>query len=339
MILNKITEKITKNITKNITTKAIKNYFIFLVLVLGLNSEVNLFANENSLYNFLRITGSARGAALSGSVVALEKDLASIYFNPAVLSSQENGSFTATFLKHVVDINSGNIIYNFGDSFEGGKLAANINFTNYGSFEYADYVGRSGTFGGSDISLGVTYSNMIDSNFYYGVTPKFIYLTLEQNSSIAFALDGGLIYKLADGRTNIGLSVLHAGTQLKRIGSNNEPLPTDIRLGFNHRLKGLPILFNLSFVRMADNAESIGDRLKNIAVGAEIYLGKYIDARVGFDNQLHSQANDNNKGMSGVSAGLGIKLENLNFDYGFSQYGPAASLHRITITSNVKTLF
>lgn len=333
MTLNKI-----NNISN--TTVTIKKIILLITLFfVGLISETKLYANDNSLYNFLRITGSARGSALSGSVVALEKDLASIYFNPAVLSSQENGSFTATFLKHVVDINSGNIIYNFGDSFEDGKLAANINFTNYGSFEYADFVGRSGTFGGSDISLGVTYSNMIDSNFYYGITPKFIYLTLEQNSSIAFAIDGGLIYKLSDGRTNIGLSVLHAGTQLSRIGSNNEPLPTDIRFGFNHRLKGLPILFNLSFVRMADNAGSIGERLKNIAVGAEIYLGKYIDARVGFDNQLRSQANDNNKGMSGVSAGLGIKLENLNFDYGFSQYGPAASLHRITITSNVKTLF
>ena len=90
------------------TTVTIKKIILLITLFfVGLNSETKLYANDNSLYNFLRITGSARGSALSGSVVALEKDLASIYFNPAVLSSQENGSFTATFLKHVVDINSG----------------------------------------------------------------------------------------------------------------------------------------------------------------------------------------------------------------------------------------
>lgn len=310
-----------------------------IILLFSFFSILEIKANQNSLYNFMRITGSARTSSLSGAVVALNNEASGLFFNPAVVYNQKQDDFSVTFLKHVLDINSGNLVYNFGESFEEGKLAASINYTNYGSFEYSDFNNRGGDFSGNDISFGVTYSNMIDSNFYYGITPKFIFLTLEQSSSVAFAIDGGLIYNLKDGRTSFGLSVLHAGTQITQLGNLSESLPTDIRFGFNHRLKGLPILFNFSFVRMADKTGSFGDKLKNVAVGAEIYLGKYIDVRAGFDNQIRSTTTPTaNRGISGFSAGFGIKLEGLNVDYGFGQYGPSASLHRFTITSNLQKL-
>lgn len=313
-------------------------FFLLLILFcLGATSKV--FSAQHSLYNFLRITGDARTTALSGSTVAFDNDLANIYFNPASLILQEDKDVSATFLKNVIDINSGNIVYNLGKSFEEGKLAVNINYTNYGDFEYADFNGKSGSFTGNDISLGVTYSNQIDSNFYYGVTPKLVYMNLEQNTSLAFALDAGLLYKLADGRTNIGLAVLHTGTQITKIGSISEGLPTDVRIGFNHRLKGLPLLFNFSFVRLADGEGVITNKLKNITLGAEISIGKYIEARIGFDNQIRSTTNENNRGMSGLSLGLGAKIYPLKFDYGFTQYGAAVSLHRITISSNINSLF
>lgn len=317
--------------------KSLKN--ILLLVFLLILSEFNLFANVNSPYNFLRIIGSGRSASLSGAMLTVEDDPTSLFFNPATLYTVSNEELSATFLKNVLDINSGNIVYNFGDSFEDGKLAASINFTNYGSFEYSDLFSRSGTFSGNDITAGVTYSNMIDSNVFYGITPKLVFFSLENSSSLAFALDFGILYKLKDNRTNIGFSILHSGTQITRLGNNTENLPTDIRIGFNHRLKGLPILINLSIIRLADQTDNFGQKFKNIVAGVELNLSKYLDVRFGLDNQIRSNiAQSNNKGISGFSLGFGLKLEDFNIDYGYGQYTPVTALHRFTFTTNLKKL-
>lgn len=310
-------------------------YIVFLLFVLIL-ADCKLFSNVNSPYNFLRIIGSARSASLSGAMLTIENDPSSIFFNPATLYTVSDNEISATFLKNVLDINSGNIIYNFGNSFEDGKLAASINFTNYGSFEYSDLFSRSGTFGGNDITAGVTYSNIIDSNIFYGITPKFVFFSLENSNSLAFALDFGILYKLKDNRTNIGFSILHTGTQITSLGNNTENLPTDVRIGLNHRLKGLPILINLSLIRLADPTDNFGQKFRNIVAGIELSLSKYIDLRFGLDNQIRSNiAQSNNKGISGFSLGFGIKLEDFNIDYGYGQFTPVTALHRFTITTNI----
>ncbi len=317
--------------------KSLKN-ILFLVFILIL-SEYNLYANVNSPYNFLRIIGSARSAGLSGAMLTVEDDPSSLFFNPATLQTVSDNALSATFLKNVLDINSGNIIYNFGDSFEDGKLAASINFTNYGSFEYSDLFSRSGSFSGNDITAGVTYSNMIDSNIYYGITPKLVFFSLENSNSLAFALDFGILYKLKDDRTNIGFSILHTGTQITRLGNNTENLPTDVRIGFNHRLKGLPILINLSLIRLADQTDNFGQKFRNIVAGVELNLSKYLDLRFGLDNQIRSNiAQSNDKGISGFSLGFGLKLEDFNIDYGYGQYTPVTALHRFTFTTNFKKM-
>jgi len=309
-----------------------------LVLVLVVIAYNFSFAID-SPFNFLRYQSNARNAALGGSVIALENDASAFLFNPSLISKVEDNQMQVTFLKHVLDINSGNVSYIHQNQY--GSFAAAIGFTSYGSFDYADKIGnRTGTtFTASDLTFGITYANKLDTNLYYGITAKYIYAGIEKVSTSALAFDVGLIYNLADGRTNFAVSVLHAGTQLTKISNQSEPLPLDVRIGFNHRLRGLPLLFNFSFHHLADETSSFFSRFKSFNIGGEFYISNNINFRLGYDNNIRNLTDaEVDKGLTGFSGGVGINLNDFLIDYGFSQYGSSSNLHRFSISFNINKL-
>lgn len=289
---------------------------------------------DDTPYNFIRFNSTARAAAMSNAVVSVEGDASMLFFNPALLQTSEGKPFYTTFSKHVLDINSGNVVYHIKDlDLDGGNLAAQVNFNSYGSFDSYDKTGQlyGNGFSGSDLSFGATYSNELDSNWYYGVSGKFIFLTLEEQSSSAMTLDAGMFYRAND-RTNIGFSILHLGTELSSLNGQTGTLPVDARLGVNHRLKGLPLLVNFSLHHLADEVDSFGERFQNFSIGGELYLSDHINLRVGYDNQIRNFAtSDENKGLSGLSGGLGLLFEDFNFDYAYSEYGGSIALHRFSL--------
>lgn len=295
-------------------------------------SALNISKAEDSPFNFLRYISDARAASLAGCFVSMPNDASAIYYNPAAIYTVEKKKLSFTFLKHVLDINSGNASYMY-DIPNHGKISAFAGFTNYGSFDEADDSGNiTGTFGANDLVMGVSYTDRLDSNLYYGTSLKYIYANIDVAATSALAVDAGLFYELADDRTTLGLSLLNAGTQLTKISNTTESIPLDIRLGMSHRLKGLPVLFNFSFHHLADESDGVLDRFKSFAVGGEISLGDYIKVRLGYDNMIRTTtASEVDKGMTGISAGLGLNLEEINLNYGASVYGASATLHRFTL--------
>lgn len=304
-----------------------------IIVILLLFSFSSVLADDTP-YNFMRFNSTARAAALSNAVVSIDKDVSLIFFNPALLQTVQDKPLSTTFSKHVLDINSGNVVYKFDQfNMDGGALAAQVNFNSYGTFPYInkDGVSNGSSFSGSDLSFGATYSNELDSNWFYGVTGKFIYLSLEEQSSTAFAVDAGMFYKVNE-RTNIGVSILHLGNELSTLNGTVSSLPTDFRIGANHRLKGLPLLINFSFHHLIDETDGFLDRFTNFSIGGELYLSKVINIRAGYDNQIRNFAStDENKGLSGLSVGIGLIFEDIIFDYGYAEYGASVGLHRFTL--------
>ncbi len=305
----------------------------FAILALTLISQFPAFAQTSgSPFQFLRFNESARAAALGGAFVAMPDDPAALFFNPASLWTVEEEMVTTTYLKHVLDINSGLVSYsNHKENF--GAYAASVTYTNYGGFDRADKSGqKSGTFGANDMSLNLSYANELDSNLFYGVTTKFIFSGLESFNSTALALDGGLLYQMPKIRTNIGASILHAGTQLSTFDEVSERLPLDIRIGANHRLRGLPLLLNFSFHHLADGTDNFFQRFENFSLGGEFSFGKSIQARIGYDNGVRRATTESSsRKLAGLSAGVGIITNFANIDYSISSFGAPAMLHRLSL--------
>jgi hypothetical protein len=300
-----------------------------LALLLSFNS---LFA-LTSPYQSLRNISTARATGLSGAFVSVLDDAGAVFYNPATVFTVSSKPLSVSFLKHVLDINSGNVAYVTGFENVSGRFAGSVSYMNFGSFNQTDKSGNElGTFGANDLALALTYSNELDTNLYYGVSVKFLWLNLEKSYSTAMAVDAGLLYTIPKNNVSLGLSVLHAGSQISTLQGENEPLPLDIRAGINHRLRGLPLLINFSLHHLADKTDNFFDKFLNFSIGGEIYLGEYVQARLGYDNQIRKfSAPSGEKKFAGLSAGVGIKAKDFNFDYGMAEMGVAGLIHRFTL--------
>ncbi|MCX6155380.1 MAG: PorV/PorQ family protein [Candidatus Kapabacteria bacterium] len=312
------------------------NFRFFSVLLVILISFTFQVFSYQSPYYFLRTTTGARSTGLAGSFVSIAGDITGLFFNPASIYTVEDKKFEVTFFKNVVDINSGNAAYLFNLG-NGAKLATAAEFTNYGSFQGADNSGiKTSEFSSNDVCMTVVYSDILDSNLYYGVGLELLYNNIEKYSSTAFAANGGLFYRLKDKRTTLGLSILHAGMQISKFNGYSEKLPLDIRLGVSNRLRGLPLLINFSFNHLADSANKFFDKFLNFSLGGEFYFGKYLQVRAGYDNQYRrftsSQAD---KKLAGFCAGIGLNFEKFNFDYGVAAEGSTEYLHKFSIYFNL----
>lgn len=293
-------------------------------------------SNAQSPFDFLDFEQSARDASLAGAGLAISNDIGMASLNPALFQTIEDKPLSLTFLKNISDINSGYAAYKVGD-FKFGRISTSAIFNSYGSFDYIDAEGnKSGnSFSASNVAFAGHLSGELDSNFYYGASLKFIYSGIENYTTTAVAVAAGLFYKYNE-QSNFGFSIRNAGGQITKSNNETNSLPLDVRLGANHKLKGLPILINFSFHHLANEKQKILERFGNISVGGEISFGQYIKARVGYNTFMRREiSSEFNAGLSGLSGGVGLVLENLNFDYGFTSYSAGANQHRFTLNINI----
>lgn len=302
------------------------------LLAVAFAVAVPAVAQQATIFPFIRSAISARAAGLGGATVAMIDDVSMVVMNPATLATIREQVVTGTFLKHVLDINSGYATFadTVGSNSSYGITAI---YSSYGSFERTDVNGLNlGSFTANDVCIAGSYSKELDSLISWGGTVKLLYGSVEQQNSVAIAVDAGLLIQIPKSRTNIGFSILNAGAQLTTYAGTSNRLPIDVRIGVNHRLKGLPLVVNFSLVQLADEVPSFFDRFMNFSVGGELSIGKYVKARLGYDNSTRNLSAVNvSTQLSGVSGGIGVALETMQFDYAISSLGSSAIIHRITV--------
>jgi hypothetical protein len=289
---------------------------------------------SQTTYDFLRIDMSARAAALGGSFTSNDDDADVIFYNPAGLESLKGNPISFSFVKHLMDINLASLA--FSTEFENiGRFGAAVKYINYGSFDEADENGnRIGTFNANELAFIVGYSNQLDNNFYYGANAKFIYSGIADRSSTALAVDLGLHYSIPDKNWAFGFAVLNLGGQLSTYYSTKEDLPLDVAVGVSKRLENLPLNLSLDFHQLNKDRDNFGQRFKAFTVGAEFTLSKVMKLRFGYDNERRSDFKiGTTAGIAGFNTGLGVKISEYQFDYGYSSLGLVGGLHRISVST------
>lgn len=292
-------------------------------------------AGGNSTYEFLRNDVGARAAAMAGSFVSVVGDPNSLFYNPAGLSTLDNPVGSLGFFKHLLDINSGYVSYGLPLA-DVGNVAAGIVYNNYGSFDRTDeFANTLGSFNASDIVLALGYSNILDENLHYGVGLKFIYSSIAEYSSSGAAADFGLLYNIPDNSAAVGISIHNVGAQFSNyLADSKENLPLDIVVGGSIVPRGLPLLLNVNFHKLNEDVSSFGDRFRSFTVGGEFTLSRVLQLRFGYDNERRKELKiGTTSGVAGLSAGLGITVEQYKVDYAISALGKVGSMHRVSIAS------
>ncbi len=305
-----------------------KFLFVFIILLTASNQAQNI-------YEFLRLDNSPRAAALAGSFVANGDDPNVMFYNPAGIKALQNKPASFSFLKHLEDINSASLVYS-QEINDWGRFAAGIQYINYGNFIEADqFANKLGEFGAGDLALTLGYANQLDENFFYGVNVKFIYSSIADYSSTGLATDIGLQYHIPEERWSFGFSILNLGSQLTSYVNTTENLPLDVRFGFAKTLQNLPLTFFASLNKLNEKHEKFGDRFTQFTFGGEFKLSNTLRLRLGYDNQKRKELKvGSSAGLAGFNMGLGIKISDYMFDYGFSSMGLIGAMHRVGISTS-----
>jgi hypothetical protein len=306
----------------------------FYILLLTLSFAGSAFSQNT--YEFMRIDMSARAAALGGSFVSNADDPNVIFYNPAGIKLLTNSPASFSYVKYILDINVASLSYS--REFEGiGRFAAAVKYINYGTFTRADeFANKTGEFVPNEMAFIVGYANQLDNNFYYGGSVKFIYSGIAGYSSTALACDLGLHYAIPAQEMNIGVSALNIGSQLQSYDGIKEDLPLDIQVGASKKLAHLPLRLFLDFHRLNQSRDNFFQKFKAFSLGGEFFLSKALTFRLGYENEKRNDLKvGTTAGLAGFNLGLGLKIKEYQFDYGYSSWGEIGALHRISVATNL----
>jgi len=305
-----------------------------LLVLLSVLLTGNLTAQTT--YDFLRIDMSARAAALGGSFVTNNDDVEVIFYNPAGMSFLENDPVTFSFVKHLLDINLFSLAYSteFDDI---GRFGGAIKYINYGTFDEADEFGnRTGEFGAGELAVLIGYTNEFSDNFYYGANAKVIYSSIADKSSSGIGVDFGVNYELPEQKLNLAAAVLNLGAQISSYIDTKEDIPLDVIVGVSKRLENLPVRLSLDFHQLNKDRDEIYQHFKGFTVGAEFYLSEVFILRFGYDNERRSEMKiGSSSGIAGFNGGLGVKVSEYIFNYGYSSLGSIGAMHRIGLSTSL----
>jgi hypothetical protein len=290
-------------------------------------SESNSNAGTR-IFDFLKIQMGARPMAMGGAFTGVANDESSLYYNPSGVASLPGKRFIAGYHDNIFDIQSGFLGYMHPVG-EFRKLSFYVSYLNYGDFIRTDELGNEGgTFSGSDILFAGGYSMEVSYRFYVGGMIKYIYEKIDQYSATGVAIDLGAKYSFRDERTSVGLMIQNMGVQLGTFvdGGEKESLPTYLRGGISHYLKGLPFLVAADIIYPTDND-------LYFCGGAELLSLRPLYLRLGWSNFGSNYKTGSSKDdWAGLSAGFGIEYRRMQISYTFSPQAELGTSHRITLT-------
>jgi hypothetical protein len=306
-----------------------------IVLILVLLPSCLSADERNSSFQFLNALYSPRLASLGASYSSLGEDISAMYSNPAGLAWMGRGEITCNYGDYLLDLKGGWL----GGSYpltSQMSLGGGIIYFDYGSFTKVDHFGdlTGNTFEARDLALSGSIAGIIRNSFSWGLTLKYVYSKIDLYSARAAAADVGVLYraKFLDNLT-IGMAVRNLGQSLDAYYQDKESLPTTLSFAFSKRMNPSPVTIHFGWNNLKLNNIESTNALKNLSMGYEIGALQQLTLRMGYNNQRERDLEDfGGSSFSGISAGFGVQLGTLQFDYGYANYGEPGATHTFGLT-------
>lgn len=279
-------------------------------------------------FNFLKITPSAKEAAMAGATIGLNSNYSlsglDFIYNPAAIA--KHAVITAGYLDYVADIGIGVVGYSKQSPFSFLKSGGvSIIYLNSGKIKRTDIGGNElGAFSVSYLNLNTAGNINLSSDLNAGLGLKILYGSIDSFYGLGLASDLGLRYRPAIKGLTIGVVIKNLGYQLKAFDRVRDNLPIDIGIGAGYNISD-NINLALDIHKPIDNTILFN-------LGVEGWINKYVALRGGYN----SLGKDYRTGgaadiTSGLSVGLGIKYSKYQVDYSFTPLGDLGRLHHITL--------
>lgn len=341
-------------------TNGLKKGFIYLLLVLATAPAFAQIGGENT-YEFLNLSPDARITALGGTNVSIyDHDLNTQLANPASLNRKMNGQASFSTVIYPGGANFGNVGY--GKRFDKipGVFGFGLQYIAYGKFKETDEMANvTGNFSAGEMAAYAGYAYQFGKLFSVGANAKFIYSQLGPYSSVGMATD--LAFTINDTAHNVTASLVakNIGGQFKPYSKGNrEPIPFDLQAGLSFGFKGVPFRIHTTFHNLyrwdirydnpADNQNTdlftdtagtkkktyIGDKLmRHVIIGVEFNIKGIVRLDVAYNHLRQQELRlATRRGVPGLSFGLGVRIRQFDFSYGFQPMAQGQVLNHLTLT-------
>lgn len=304
-----------------------------------------------STFEFLNLISSPRQAAMGGKVITIyDDDVNSPLFNPATINVDMGNQLAVNFVDYLGDVSYGSASYAYTYDRHVQTFHAGVTYINYGTFEGRDINGEfTNSFRGNEVALSLGYArNILFTDFYVGGNVKLISSQLEDFTSLGGAVDLGVIYVNPRWGVNMSVVIRNFGIQFKKFDDRREDLPFEVIAGISQKLDHLPFRWHLTFENLQqwdltfDNPErdreGVGDNvvdgdvsffnnaLRHLVAGIEFFPEKAINLRLGYNFRRGEELRFvEQRSFAGISAGFGLKINNLKFNYTFAKYTTAVN--------------
>jgi hypothetical protein len=333
----------------NLVLRPLITFFYFL---LGLASFSQTLGG-NTAYNFLKLSPSPILTALGGTNISYRTTEVGISVNnPALLSSEVSHQLNTSFNGFLAGIRAYSLTGAYQIEKSKTTLGGHVYFIDYGKVQSTDASGNIiGEGHPTDFVVQFSAAKSYMDKWTYGGNMKIIQSNYFQYYSTAIAFDFGILFRDTIQKITIALLAKNMGFQLKTYSHENEDLPFDLQFGITKRLARAPLGFSLTAHHLHrfnlnyndqnfNNENGVNDKgalnnlFNHLVAAAHVYLGQNIEALFGYDHLRRQELStqDVSSGLSGFSAGLRVKYNQLQILYARSTYQKGLNYNQIGIT-------
>jgi len=313
-----------------------------------------------SIYNFLNLTGSAKQAALGGETLTLLDDVNQPLWNPSTINMKLNNQLSVNYMNYLADVSLTSVSFAHLVNKHFGTLHTGITYLNYGKFIGANENGvETGSFRAYDLAISIGYSyNIFNTDIFIGANLKLINSVVENFSSLGVASDFAILYNNEYRPYVFTLVVRNVGYQVTVFDETREDLPLQIDLGASYKLENVPITWHITFdnlqrwnIAVSNPSNAIIDingnvtkekitffdnAIRHLSVGAEFFPKGAFNIRLGYNFRRSKELQlIDKRTFSGFTAGFGLKMNKLKFNYAFSKYHPASNVSTFSLQINL----
>lgn len=318
-------------------------------------------------YSFMDVTNSARVAALGGTILPIydSADVQLAIFNPSVINKGMHNAIALSYVNYYAGMNFATAQYSRTFN-KAGSFVATVQYHNYGSMDYADATGTltGGTFTPSDYLITIGWGRQLTPRWGIGANVKLGGIQYEAYKTFAVAADIAVNYRTKSGWM-LTAGARNAGVEAydNIPGNTKNKLPFHLSAGVAKRFDHVPFLLSImyddiqswrrtyddpldlegnydnisgEYKKKSDVAQFADNFMRHIVFGGEIYVGRHVVLRLGFNyGRRQELKTPTKKGMCGFSYGVGVNIWKFTINYSRSEMHIYGSPNYITITTNL----
>ena len=273
----------------------------------------------------LKLPLGPRPVAMGEAFVGLADDLNATAWNPAGLTQIKG--YQAGFM-HSIYLQETSLEYlaYAQELFPGAGIGANLTYLNYGTLDKVNETAGGlpeivGEFTPNTFTFTAGYGQSFGDALALGGALKFISQSIDTESYAAVALDAGMLLQPGVSGLKLGLAVQNLGTAMA-----DSPLPMNAKAGAAYRMPAFAD--NDVWHLLLDVNVPFGDANYTSAnLGTEYWINDVVAGRLGYKVKDTGELG----GVTGLTAGLGVKLEMINLDYALVDFGDLGMTHQIAV--------